>query len=523
MNDPRLRLVHGDSGDGRDVLAALDQTVAIQLPPTPNWSHQLLALTLAELLGRVCRRVALVDPSGAQAEPRLPPGPASLAERFEAARSHGMPPVKPKVPVMTVAIGRSGDGDVHLDGAGWMSYIGTRPSELEAPSSSVPVGPLLAAARGGARVVATLLNIPLQWRLQPESVYSSAMTYRSSASPFVEEVPELNPVIEVVQFGAGSVGGASVYLLAHTPHLRGTIDIVDPQLLEDRNFLRAILASRSASLKSEPKAEVAAIALAHQHLLRARGHRTSARGFVADLPRNQALPLVLSPVDSVAARREIQDCGPRDVINAACSPDEAVVSAHRTDDGPCLYCLHIADVLDEQQITLRLVARATGMPSQEVLALWVNAAELGDDHLSRVEAYRRLAPGALMMYRGRTLPDLYRSELMYGELPFMVDDGTMLTVPWPFVTALTGFLMASEALKYGAGDAFVDCRLGIWGELPTKYRESIEHGPMTSLLTTVARHPGSECLCRSTRRLRRLHARYGPAIHAGPAREIGHN
>ena len=220
------------------------------------------------------------------------------------------------------------------------------------------------------------------------------------------------------------------------------------------------------------------------------------------------MPLVLSPVDSVAARREIQDCGPRDVINAACSPDEAVVSAHRTDDGPCLYCLHIPEVLDEQRITLKLVAAATGLPSVEVLALWVNPTALVDEHLRRIESHRGLAPGALVQYRGRTLAEIYRSELMYGEMAIAAADGTMLTIPWPFVTALTGFLLASEALKFGAGRDFAPYRLGVTGGLPTKYRESIEYGPMTSLLTHVARHEGDECLCRSTRRLRLLRNRY---------------
>lgn len=508
MNDPRLRVVHQGRGDGREILAALDQTIAIKLPPGATWGQQLLALTLGELLGRVCRRIALVDPSETRADRRLPPGPASLAERFDAARRHGMPPLKPGRATMTVAIGQSSAGDLHLDGDGWTSYVGVRRSELEPSPSSVPVGPLLAAARGGARVVAGLLGDQMKPRPQPEAVYSSGLTYESSASPLMENVPVLDPVIEAVQFGAGSVGGASVYLFANTPGLRGTLDLVDPQLLEDRNFLRAILASRSACISRDPKAEIAAAALGHHHLLRSIWHRTTARGFVGERPRVAALPLVLSPVDSVAARREIQDCGPRDVINAACSPDEAVVSAHRTDDGPCLYCLHIPEVLDEQRITLKLVAAATGLPSVEVLALWVNPTALVDEHLRRIESHRGLAPGALVQYRGRTLAEIYRSELMYGEMAIAAADGTMLTIPWPFVTALTGFLLASEALKFGAGRDFAPYRLGVTGGLPTKYRESIEYGPMTSLLTHVARHEGDECLCRSTRRLRLLRNRY---------------
>jgi len=165
-------------------------------------------------------------------------------------------------------------------------------------------------------------------------------------------------------------------------------------------------------------------------------------------------------------------------------------------------------VLDEQRVTLKLAAGATGMPVGEVLALWVGATPLVEDHLRRIESHRGSASGALLQYLGRTLEELYRSELMYGEMAITTEDGTMLAIPWPFVTALAGFLLASEALKFGAGPDFVPYRLGVTGGLPTKYRESMESGPRTGLLTSVQRHEGHECLCRSTRRLRLLRERY---------------
>lgn len=240
------------------------------------------------------------------------------------------------------------------------------------------------------------------------SAYSSALTYRSLETPFDEAAPSLDPAIEAVLVGAGSLGGAGVYAYAHVPGLRGSLDIVDPQDLEGRNFVRAILASSEACAAGAPKVGVAAASLAHHADLRVGPHRMRITEFVSRRPREATLPLVLSPVDSVASRREIQDALPADVIDAACSPTEATVSGHVTDDGPCLYCLHLPEVLDAENIGLRLIARATGLAPPLVLKLVVEASALTADLLRQVETARGLRPGSLELYLGKTLDELYR-------------------------------------------------------------------------------------------------------------------
>ena len=62
---------------------------------------------------------------------------------------------------MTIAIGPHDDhADLHVDGAAWQSYLGTRPSQLivDNDKSAVPIGPLLAAARGAAHAFTFLMS-----------------------------------------------------------------------------------------------------------------------------------------------------------------------------------------------------------------------------------------------------------------------------------------------------------------------------------------------------------------------------
>ena len=57
--DGRLRFVQGgDEEDQTEILDALGRTIEVRLPTgTPLWRHQILALTLVDLLGRIFTRI----------------------------------------------------------------------------------------------------------------------------------------------------------------------------------------------------------------------------------------------------------------------------------------------------------------------------------------------------------------------------------------------------------------------------------------------------------------------------------
>jgi hypothetical protein len=198
------------------------------------------------------------------------------------------------------------------------------------------------------------------------------------------------------------------------------------------------------------------------------------------------------------------------VINAACGPEEINVSGHVTDAGPCLYCLHIPSVLDEDRVLLKLIVRATGIPARQVFQLLDQKAPLQPVHLRAIERHRQLGPGALADYDGATVDALYRAAFVYGETEVQTATGAPTAVAAPYITALAGFLLAAEALKAAGGEPYRQYRLGP-GETDVaavKYEESLLRSPCARMLSNPQRWNGSECLCRSRRRLRILRERY---------------
>lgn len=505
MTDHRLRVTVGGEDDARDILDRLDNaSINIVLNDAqPCWQQQLLAITLVDLLGRLFPRITFCVDAAAAADAQLPPGPTTLVERLREAHAHGgLTPQPVSGTALAVHIGGTGTADLHVDAAGWLSYVGRTPSKLSQARDGVAVGALAAACRAAA----VISRWALDGALPDQDVYASLLTHHVGSTPLGEPTPEAHH-IDAVLVGAGSVGGACVYALAHTPNLSGTLIVVDAQKLEEHNVVRALLATADAANRGERKALVAQRALIHQASLDVTPVETTVTAYHGTLPQDATFPLTLVAVDSVESRRAVQDCLPLDVINAACHPEEVTVSVHRTDDGPCVCCLHMEDVLDQAKVKKRLIAKATQMPEQLVNQLLVTRAPLTPMHLRRIEEVRGLQAGALAQYERRPLIDLWEAELLYGAIPVTLASGGSGAVAAPYVTALAGVLMAAEALK-ASSDIDVCHRLGPGGP-GTKYDEHIVHGPNNALATRPNRWPTSECLCRSPRRLRLMRARYG--------------
>jgi hypothetical protein len=341
----------------------------------------------------------------------------------------------------------------------------------------------------------------------PTSCYFNALTYAVDNDPIVEATLHAS-TIDAVLVGAGSVGGAAVYTLRYLPQLSGRLAMVDPQRLEPHNPDRALLATAAAAAAESRKVDVAARALAHHEPgLSVSTHFGTVTDYHATLDRHAPLPLVLAAVDSAPARRAIQDCLPLNLVNAACHPHEITVSGHRTDDGPCVCCLHMSDVLDRNSMKVRVLARDTGLNERMVTELLIRNVPLADAHIAGIEKHRQVPAGSFARYRGARLEDLWRDQLLYGVIPVNTASGTAAAVAAPYLTALAGTLLAAEALKAGTPDA-VPYRLGRTGP-GIRYVENPTAGPGHARLDNPQRWVGSECLCRSTRRLRLLRARYG--------------
>lgn len=515
--DRRLRVVAGADQDAAKVIELLDNaTICVQLPSGDvPWRHQLLAICLVDLLGRLFPRLDIRCDDDVPAHADLPPGPALLTVRLaEAARNGGLEERDPRAPEVTVCVGDApdhSDGDpgvvLHVDGGGWVSFNGTQGSHLqESDRSRLPVGPLAAACRAAAQAANLVLGT-VEVRDIPPSVYASALTHTWDSTPLAEEASiDAAPELDAVLVGAGSIGGAAAYTFANTPGLAGSLVVTDPEHLEDKNLDRALLATAAVAAAQPFKVDVVMDALSHHTGLDVTARPKTLQDWVASRPRDATLPLVLSAVDSRASRRSIQDCLPLELLNAACNSTEIHLSGHRTGHGPCVCCLHMEEVLDERAVRSRLLQVATGLNERMIVEYLVRDVPLSVAVLASIEKHRGLPVGSLARYEGRTLEQLRREELLYGATAVQTPTGTV-AVAAPYITSLAGVLLAGEALK-SALPGLQQFQLG-----PTrphvKYAENPLQGAGRALLTSPPRWPSSECLCRSSRRLRLLRQRYG--------------
>jgi hypothetical protein len=509
--EARLRVVEASITGEADILALLDTSLEIRFPQgQPTWSEVLLGLTLIDLLGRLFPRIGVRCDRGALVPAGIIGEGALLLDRAQAIREHAIKPLLEGLPGAVIGIGSdAGPADIYADGSGWQSYVGPAPSRLSRREIRFPVGPLAAACRAAARVFSKVMNEAGFGSEAFGERYWSDLTYTSNSDPIVEPDLVIPSVITAVLVGVGSIGGAVVYLLRHVPGLAGSIDIVDPERLEEHNPIRALLARADAALSGDQKAHVADGFLreAAGGGLHVRAHEMTFAELVAARPREASVPLVLAATDSIESRREIQDGPVLDSVNAACTALEISVSGHRTGVGACLYCLYLPQVLNEEAAKKRIISRATGMSIEEVTILMVGGRPLSADDLRRIEQHRRLESLALAQFEGHTINDLYEAALRYGEADVRTEDGGLVAVGAPFVTALAGFLQAAEALKHGSPQ-LERYRLGPLGGIGDKYSEALTH-PSGGFVTQVERWPTHECLCRSARRLRLIAARYG--------------
>lgn len=507
MIDP-VRVVFGGEAANDALREKLAGTVAIQLADHSDWNQQLLLLALVDLLRRLLSSVEVNGVDDVAAHVDLPPGPATLSERLELVSSYGCPAGDcPEETAAEFVIGAGSDdgwpdGAIHVNGRGWVSYVGRAAGAIALDEGSNPIGALSAACRAAAVVVRKLVEG--DDGMPGEGSYWDSLTLApvSIDAPSRPPAP-LQPNVEALLMGCGSIGGAVAYTLARAPGLAGELILLDSETLEDRNQAKAILARPDEIENRREKVDVAAEELDHSGI-ESLPRRLSLEDFVASRPREQTLPLVLCAVDSIASRRELQDCLPLEVVNAACDGADVFVSGHVTDQGPCVYCLHIEQVLDSEAARINILARETGIPPRAVAQLVDQDVPLNQTHLTAIERHRGLETGALDRYCGQTLEELFESALRYGEQHIDLDDETRVAIPAPYVTALAGILLAAEALKAGQSDLH-PYRLGP-GALGIRYYEAV--GDAGGMLTDPPRYAGGECLCNDPRRLRLLKARY---------------
>src|SRR5439155_17022903 len=136
----------------------------------------------------------------------------------------------------------------------------------------------------------------------------------------------------------------------------GRLVVVDHDRLADHNPDRAILVLDGLAEQEPWKAEWARDTVRPRlAALDVRGYLGTIREYVDTLGPDYTLPLVISAVDRIDSRRDIQDALPWRILNASTGATGVEITGHEgLGDGPCLYCVYLPDLLANAPITVAL-------------------------------------------------------------------------------------------------------------------------------------------------------------------------
>ena len=219
---------------------------------------------------------------------------------------------------------------VHAGSDGWDALIST-----EAPqrigSSQLPFGAGAAACLAMAEVFRWIF-LAAEHEPQPELRYS---TFKLGTGDSASASKKLTDIGQTALIGAGAIGNAAVWALARAP-IEGTLQIVDPEMIELGNLQRYVLATRAD--EAAPKASLASEQLTGG--LTGVAHPVALAEFLSE--QGYRWERMLLALDSARDRRSAQASLPRWIANAWTQPGDLGVSLHPSfdSDGVCVSCLY---------------------------------------------------------------------------------------------------------------------------------------------------------------------------------------
>ena len=251
--------------------------------------------------------------------------------------------------------------------------------------------------------------------------------------------------------GVGAIGNGAVWTLTRLGRLRGTLHLIDHELIELTNLQRYVLAVQGDT--ESPKVTLASNAL-RKTGLDVRLYQGRWGDYLRD-SGHWRLERVAVAVDSAKDRIAVQASLPRWVVNAWTQPDNLGVSRHEfLGDQACLACLYMPR--GRQPDEDELVAAAIHLPDarMEVRRLLYSNAPVGKPFIERIATALTVPVDPLLPFADKPLRAFY-SEAVCGGVLLKLGGGnganTRVYVPMAFQSALAGVLLAAELVAHAAG------------------------------------------------------------------------
>lgn len=244
---------------------------------------------------------------------------------------------------------------------GWLARVSSGGKDLLGGCDQVnPIGALFATSLGVADVFKRLIRLkPTRGGLF-DALTFSLYAYEAGSTDPGPQLPQ-SLAADALLVGAGAIGNAIAYLIGSLP-VTGRMWVVDPQAFGDENLGTCILIGPGDLGASKARF----LAKWLESRLEAQGFPEEISAFKQRMGRDLPYPsLILSGVDKIDARHEIQDIWPDLIIDGATGDFPCQVSRHPWGmDLACMRCLfrHQAGASAET-----VASRATGLKLDRVV------------------------------------------------------------------------------------------------------------------------------------------------------------
>lgn len=357
---------------------------------------------------------------------------------------------------------------------GWLARVASGGRDLPGNFDQAnPIAALFASSLGVSEVFKRLLPVRRQRAGPIDNLEFSLYSFRTAGSDPGPRLPASLP-LRAMLVGAGAIGNGVVYVLSRLPMV-GDLSLIDYQQYGDENLGTCLLIGPDDI--GQPKALV--LSGHGRNGLRMRGFPEELAQFQTRLGEELPHPtIVLSAVDSVAARHAIQDLWPDLVINGAIGDFPCEVSRHPWgEDVACMRCTYQDPPGERAEV---VQSRLTGLPADRLLDL---TRELEAEDVGAAAGDKRVF---LQSRLGRQLCSIVDEAMAQYLADEQLRPGFQPSVP--FVATMAAALMMGELVK----------SLGGWPtDLAPRFQFDSLIGPQAGQAFPEPRR--ASCVCRTRR------------------------
>lgn len=341
------------------------------------------------------------------------------------------------------------DATVSIGSDGWLVHVATDGTPTRFSDQTNPVGSYAAACMGVAEVFKALLRDyvgeeNIRGRVTPiENTTFSTYDYKvDPANPANPVLPSIVNLHNLNVIGVGAGGGALVQTLSALDAVRGTIRLVDSDEVSSSNLNRYIWAYRRD--EGAMKAEVGKQVMVDAHPALTFAVKSYSQPYIAfsDEVDEEALELVVSAVDTVRAREQIQWDLPETILDASTNQEgDYVVLCVAFGEGQCLACKHRGRQ-DGVKREMAVLSDQIGLDTDTLVDMNTDNSAFTPDHVDRIAAYVNGTTDITVPEPGERFSDWFRQHCGHLDL-----GGADMEVPVPFLPVTAGILLAGEVIK----------------------------------------------------------------------------